>query len=145
MVHSFHWCLQCITVNSHSCKLQQSYKILFNLIGQNNVGNIFWGSTPYGLGPQLTSEKEKGNFCVVFTYSIKQTREIRKFHVAVVQWQLRNVQKSVMHAQSCYFANLSLSCLFCHSLCRHCRDCLSSLLLWSRNFPTVVITQVSPL
>ena len=31
-------------------------------------------------------------------------REIRHFHVVVVQWQQRNVQKSVMHVQSCCFA-----------------------------------------
>ena len=30
--------------------------------------------------------------------------EIRKFHVVVVQQQLRNIQKSVMHMQSCCFA-----------------------------------------
>ena len=36
-------------------------------------------------------------FCVVLTYSIKRASEIRKFHVAVVQQRLRNVQKSVMH------------------------------------------------
>ena len=35
-------------------------------------------------GPYLSYEKEKENFCVVLTYSIKRAREIRKFHVAVV-------------------------------------------------------------
>ena len=34
-----------------------------------------------------------------------RAHEIRKFHVAVVQPRLRNVQKSVMHVQSCCFAN----------------------------------------
>ena len=34
--------------------------------------------------------------------------EIRKFHVAVVQQWLRNVQNSVMHVQSCSFANIDL-------------------------------------
>ena len=33
--------------------------------------------------------------------AIKQAREIRKFHVAAEQWRLRNVQKSVLHVQSC--------------------------------------------
>ena len=33
-------------------------------------------------------------------------REIRHFHVVVVQRRQRNVQKSVMHVQSCYFANI---------------------------------------
>ena len=54
-------------------------------------------------GPYLSLEKEKEIFCVVLTYSIKRAREIRKFHVAVVQQRLRNVQKSVMHVQSCFF------------------------------------------
>ena len=58
-------------------------------------------------GPYLSLEKEKENFCVVLTYSINQAREIRKLHVAVVQQRLRNVQKRVMHVQSCFFfANL---------------------------------------
>ena len=36
----------------------------------------------------LSLEKESDNFCVVFTYSIKQALETRKFHVAVVRrWQ----------------------------------------------------------
>ena len=46
----------------------------------------------------------------MLTSSIK--REIRKFHVVVVQGQERNVQKSVIHVQSCCFANLNLL-LFC--------------------------------
>ena len=32
-------------------------------------------------------------------------REIRHFHVVVFQLRQRNVQKSVMHVQSCCFAN----------------------------------------
>ena len=46
----------------------------------------------------------------MFTSSIK--RESRKFHVLVVQRQERNVQKMVMHVQSCCFADLNLL-LFC--------------------------------
>ena len=57
-------------------------------------------------GPSLSLEKE--NFCVVFTHSIKRASEIGKFHGAVVQQRLRNVQKSVMLKQSCSFANLNL-------------------------------------
>ena len=44
-------------------------------------------------GPYVSLEQEKENLCVVLTYSIKRACEIRKFHVAVVQQQLRNVQK----------------------------------------------------
>ena len=50
----------------------------------------------------------------------KQVREIRKFHVTVVQLQLRNVQKHMMQVQSCYFDSVNLL-LFCYSHCRYCR------------------------
>ena len=53
-------------------------------------------------------------------------REIRHFHVVVVQRRQRSVQKSVMHVKSYCFANLNLL-MFCRSLCRRCRHCLSSL------------------
>ena len=45
----------------------------------------------------------------MFTSSLK--REIRHFHVEVEQKQERNVQKSVMHVQSCCFAYLTF-CFF---------------------------------
>ena len=63
------------------------------------------------------------------SFTSAKKREIRHFHVVVVQRRQRNVQKSVMHLQSCWFANLLL--LFCRSRCRwrRCRRrrCLSSL------------------
>ena len=36
-------------------------------------------------GPYLSLEKENETFCVVFAYSVKPTREIRKYHVPVAQ------------------------------------------------------------
>ena len=51
-----------------------------------------------------SSGKEKGSRCLVLTSSTK--REIRYFHVVVVQWRQRNVEKSVMHVQSRCFACL---------------------------------------
>ena len=48
-------------------------------------------------GPYLSFVKGKENFRVVLTYPIKRARQIRKFHVAVVQRRLRNIQKGVMH------------------------------------------------
>ena len=53
-------------------------------------------------------------------------REIRHFHVVVVLRRQRNVQKSVMHVQSCCFAKLNLL-RYCRSLSRRRRRCLSSL------------------
>ena len=67
-----------------------------------------------------SSTEEKESRCLVFTSSTK--REIRLFHVAVVQWR----QKSVMHMQSCCFSNLNLL-LFCRSRWRRRHRCLSSL------------------
>ena len=61
-----------------------------------------------GAAPSLQTEKE--SFCVVFPSSTK--REIRHYHVVVVQRRLKNVQKSVMHVQSCCFANLNLLLFF---------------------------------
>ena len=51
----------------------------------------------FSLGLYLSLEKESDNFCVVFTYSLKRAREIRKFHVVVVPRRQRNVQNRVMH------------------------------------------------
>ena len=65
----------------------------------SNVSEIFRSSI------RKVSKFRKG---IKFTYSIKRARKIRKFHVAVVKRRLRNVQKSVMHVQSCCFANLAI-------------------------------------
>ena len=51
-----------------------------------------------------SSGKEKESRCLVFTSSTK--RENRPFHVVVVQRRQGNVLKSVLHVQSCCFANL---------------------------------------
>ena len=50
-----------------------------------------------------SSGNEEENCCFVFPSSTN--REIRHFHVLVVQRRQRNIQKSVMHVQSCCFAN----------------------------------------
>ena len=64
---------------------------------------------------------------LLFTSSTK--REIRHFHVVVVQRRQRNVQKRVMHAQSCCFANLNLLLFSPSRCCRRRRHrCLSSLI-----------------
>ena len=66
----------------------------------------------------VSLEKEKQKFCVVLTYSIRWTCEIRKFHVA-------NVQSNS--------ANLNLLFFSVRSYC-----CKNSLLLQYRNFATMV-------
>ena len=63
-------------------------------------------------GPYLSLEKEKETFCVVFTNYVKRAREIRKFHVAVVQRWLKTCAKSVMHMPSCCLTDINLLLLF---------------------------------
>ena len=114
--------------NSRCFKVHHSYCNSFNFL-------IFW----------------KGNRCHVFPSSIK-----RKFPAVVVQWRQRNVQKSLMHVQSCCFANLNLL-LFCRFCCRRRRrrrhrrrrrrGCLSSLItvLLISMYYRVVPNQLNPL
>ena len=59
----------------------------------------------------LTSEKKKK---ILSSVHVLLKRDIKKFHFVVVQRWQRNVQKSVMHVQSCCFAVL----FFCRSPCR---------------------------
>ena len=56
--------------------------------------------------------KYKERCCLVFPSSTK--REIRHFHLVIAQRRQSNVQKKVMHVQSCCFANLNVL-LFCRS------------------------------
>ena len=53
-----------------------------------------------------SSEIEEESHCLEYTSSSKSS--VRHFHVVVIQWRQRNVQKSVMHVQSCCFANRNL-------------------------------------
>ena len=71
--------------------------------------------------------KEKQSRCLVFSFSTKC--EIRHFQVVVMYWRQRNVQKSVMHVQSCCFANnfLRTYCFYCHCLWRHLGHFISAL------------------
>ena len=68
-----------------------------------SLGLISWG-------PHYSSlEREREIGRRLFTFSIK--REIRHFHVVVVQWRQRNKQKSVMHVQSCCSTHKSIASL----------------------------------
>ena len=77
----------------------------------------------------LSSGKEIESRCLVFSASEK--REIRQFHVVVLHWRQRNVQKSMMHVQSCCLANLN-QLLFCRSRWRRRRRCLSFLISYTK-------------
>ena len=72
-------------------------------------------------GQYKSSGKQKESCVLVFPSTTKH--EIRHFQVVVMQQQLWNAQKSMMHVQSCF---VELNLVFCRSCCR--RRCLSSLL-----------------
>ena len=61
-----------------------------------------------------SSGKENDSGGLTFTSSNKS--ELRHYHVVVVQWQQRNVQKSVMHGKSCSFAMYKPIAFFLFSL-----------------------------
>ena len=100
--------------------LLQTLSRLFHLVYFVKCWQMFLKFNSKGL--YQSSGKENENCCFVFPSSTK--REIRRFHVVVVQRRQRNVQKRVMRVQSCYFANLNLL-VYC---CSRCRRCLSSLI-----------------
>ena len=85
-------------VNSRCLKRYRACSISFN---SSNISKFFCSWILKGL--YQSSGKEKESCRLLFTSSTK--REIRHFHVVVVQRQQRNVQKRVMHVQSCCFAN----------------------------------------
>ena len=90
---------------------------------------FFWS---WILNDCMSSGKEKQSGCLWFTSSTMGEDR---------QWRQRNVQKSVMHVQSCCFANLNLL-LFCRSGWRHRRRCLSS--LWGDGTPGNTLLKFSP-
>ena len=63
-------------------------------------------------GPYLSLEKEKDNFCGLFTYSIKRTGEIRKFHVAVVPTTAEKCTNKRDAKCKVFFANFNLLLFF---------------------------------
>ena len=85
-------------------------------------------------GPYLSLQKEKENF--MLTNVVKRVRKIRKFHVAVMPRRLRTYKKTWCMCRVVVLLTNPLLCSF--SVCRRRRRCLSSLLLWYRNFATMV-------
>ena len=77
----------------------QTLSRLFHLVQFVKCWQFLWRKRLY-----RSSGKEKESLWLVFTSSRK--REIRHCHVVVVQRRQGNVQKSVMHVQSCCFSNL---------------------------------------
>ena len=96
-------------------KLYHAYSISFN---STNVGNFFWS---WILKDCIELDEKKKNVVVLCS---RPPRNVKMgIFTSYSKWRQRNVQKSVMHVQSCCFANLN-QLRFCSSLWR----CPSSLL-----------------
>ena len=62
----------------------------------------FWLKLKRGERAQVRTEMVD---FIALPFPFPSKLKIWSFHVLVVQWRQRNVQKSVMHVQSCYFAH----------------------------------------
>ena len=72
----------------------------------SNVGELSWS---WILKNNISTFRKRRNFLHgLFTSSLK--RKVRHFHVVVVQWWQRNVQKSVLHMQCRFFAYWTYWC-----------------------------------
>ena len=103
--------------------LIQPLSHLFHLIQFVKCWLFFLELNSQRLYRRLRKEKESRRG--MSTSSTK--REIRHFHVVVVQWRQRNVQKRRDARAELLFCQPNLL-LFCRSRWRHRRHCLSSLL-----------------
>ena len=102
--------------------LLQTLSRIFHLVQFVKCWQIFLELNFKGL--YQSSGKEKESRWLVFVSSTK--REIRQFHVVVVQRRQRNVRKK-RDARSKMMFCQSKPIAFCHSCCGHRRRCLNFL------------------
>ena len=76
---------------------------------------------------KLSGVDSERTISVTKKYPMKRACEIKKFHVALLQGQLRSEQKKYDHMQSCCFANINQ--LFSFPSCCRCRPHYFSFLL----------------
>ena len=117
---------------SWSCALRESESVMYRIVlwdcylfFRGRAGN--WVKCPSLPFKSLLRREEK---------PFRHFPMVTKFQ-NFVQRRLRNVQKSMMHVQSCCFTNINLLLFNCSRCCRP-RCCLKSLLLWYRYFATMV-------
>ena len=104
-----------ISKRSSECRLPIGHKKCFVIVLLCPIGRLFLST--------ISKFIKRKKFCHCLFMSFTK-REISHFHMVVVQWRQRNLQKSVMHEQSCCFA-LASYCFFLLS----CRRCILNFLL----------------
>ena len=93
-------------VNTQFFSLYRDYS---NSLTLSNASELVWSWISIN---HIQVYKEKENFVIACLFTSFTKREIGHFHLVVVRWRQINVQKSVMHVQSCCFA-LSNYSFFC--------------------------------
>ena len=91
-------------------------------------------------GPHSSLERERKFHRRLFTFSTK--RKIRHFHVVVVLQQQRNVEKSVMHVQTCCFDVSLFAVDVVVAKTPHCLPCKCKMLWSSAEFFQVIISEL---
>ena len=98
LLHQVAIVAKCLDDNKRKIHLKSKFAISFNL---PNVGEIFWIESKRTVS-KLRERKRN------FLYCVHLLHEVRRFHVEVVQRSLKNVQKSMIHVQSCRLTNINL-------------------------------------
>ena len=105
-----------------------------------NASKIFWSWISIC---HIQVHKEKENFVIACTFTSFRKREIKHFHLVVVQWRQRNVQKSVMYVQSCCFA-LSRSAYHLYGKPGNSRENSDGTVYPGGNFPVFPFLPIRP-
>ena len=108
-------------MNLRCFKLYRAYYISFT---SSNVGKCFWS----WILKDCIKVQEKKKKVVVLCSRPRQNVNLGIFTLYMRNGGKEMYKTSVMHVESCCFANVNLS-LFCRSRCRHRRRCWSSLIL----------------
>ena len=85
----------------------------------------------WNLREETASEFRQSVKFIALPFPLSSQLKIWSVHVAVVQGRLRNVQKSVMHVQSCCFAQINLLSFERSRCCCCCRHSFERSLIWS--------------
>ena len=114
----------------------QSLLCYSTLLTLPNASKIFWSWISIC---HIQVRKEKESFVIACMFTSFTKREIRHFHLVVVQWRQRNVQKGVMYVQSCCFA-LSRSAYHLYGKPGNSRENSDGRIHLGGNFPEKSIT-----
>ena len=115
-------------MNLRSFKLNRVY---LDLLNTPNAGDFFWS---WILKDFTQVQKEEGKFVVVYISTSSIKRQIRRFHVVVVQWTSKECTKKRDARAELLFWSLNLL-FFWSRRCGRRRSCFWLLNFLVRNLP----------